>query len=158
MAARRKRTIEATNMPVGQDRSLELPATGPVGDIEHDIEPVSDGPQWKDKAAQLAFMNEELEINIMQTGAVNEEPVVQLGNNGRNQFVIRGQWQKVKRKYVEVLARSKRERVRTEEYTDGNGDNATKIVINAGLKYPFSVRNDPNPKGKAWLEKVLAEA
>ena len=60
------------------------------------------------------------------------------------------------RKYVEALARS---RVTNYEQVVLNPSEPDKISMNpiSQLTYPFVVREDRNPKGRAWLEAIVGQ-
>jgi hypothetical protein len=66
-----------------------------------------------------------------------------------------GEWVVIKRKYVEVFARAKEIKVRTQviEHPGENPDNR----INRSLvpKYPFSTQGD-TPRGNEWLARIYA--
>lgn len=150
------KTIDTRENKVGQAQQHDLPATGPVGDVAADIETV-DTPHWQNKAKEMAFMEEIVEVKIMATGNQNDELFVPIFNDGRPQYIMRGQWQKVKRKFVEVLARAKGEKLTTSEYRDSTGARATRINVIPSLQYPFEMR-DNNPDGQVWLQRILQEA
>lgn len=151
----KKRSVNTQEQKVGQDQSYDLPVSGPVGDLEPDIIHC-DAPRMKSKAKELAFMDETVAVRIHDTGNKNEEQYVEVDNGGIPQFVERGKWQKVKRKFVEVLARAKAGSVSTPEFENAAGDRATRIQVTQALKYPFEMR-DNNPDGHVWLQRVLAE-
>jgi len=152
-----KNIIDTREEVVGQNQVFDLPAAGKVGDLIDVVKSV-DTPRMKVKAAEMAFMDEYVTVQIADTGSPNEEQYVQLGNNGTPQFVERGKPQKIKRKYVEVLARAKRGAVQTPEFVDASGARSTRIVKTPTLAYPFQVIMDKNPNGRAWLQRILAEA
>jgi hypothetical protein len=151
---------EATDKPA----DVILPATGPLPPSEGTIERVSDMSNIGNKAKELAFMEERLDIRIHETSDPNAEQMVFVSVNGEGggphklPWLPRGQVITVKRKIVERLARSKRIGVRTQEVTDGNGNRTTAIRRSSSLGYDFSVLRDPNPHGAEWLKRVLAEA
>jgi hypothetical protein len=151
-----RRSVDTREQQVGQEQSYDIPAFGPAGHPELEIE-VCDTPNWKDKAKNLAFMEEVVQVHIPITGAPNEELFIDVSNGGVKQFIERGRWQNVKRKFIEVLARAKAMRVTTPKYTDSEGNDSTRLVQTPALKYPFEMR-DKNPNGPVWLQRVLAEA
>jgi hypothetical protein len=114
-------------------------------------------PDFKNFADELAFMNEQVVVVVHESQDKNAEKVINVFNDGVPQRFVRGQATIVRRKYVEVLARSKPFSVATPEETDGNGDRTTNIRTTAGLMYPFEMR-DKNPRGQQWLQRILAEA
>lgn len=153
----RAKTIDAAEQQVGQDRPRDMPSTGPARIEDALIEPV-DGPNWQAKAAELAFMEEPVDVLVHESTDPRAEPIVQVGVNGRNQFFVRGQSQTVRRKFVERLARAKRTSYTQQRYKDENGNDAIRNVPHTALEYPFSIVRDQNPRGGDWLKKVLAEA
>lgn len=112
---------------------------------------------FKSFAEELAFMNEQVLIRIEESTDKNAEKIVFVSNDGIPQRFVRGEWVIAKRKYAEVLARSKPFSVATPEINDGNGDRTTSIRTNVAQMYPFTMR-DKNPRGEAWLNRVKQEA
>lgn len=149
------RTTDTRDGKIGQQQSFDLPASGKVPPLEDEITTV-DTPNWKDKAKVLAFMDQMVEVKIVNSGGINEEQIVEVTNGGIKQYIMRGQWQKVKRKFAEVLARAKRDSVDTVQFTDATGVKSVRIVKMPALKYPFEMR-DSNPDGMVWLQRVLME-
>ena len=153
----RPRNIEAAEHQIGQDHPRDMPSTGPAHIEDAFIEPV-DGPNWEEKAAELAFLEEPVEVLVHESTDPNAEPIVETWCNGRSQFFMRGQPQVVKRKFVGILARAKRTSYTQQRYKDAEGNDAIRNVPHTALRYPFSVTADRNPRGADWLRKVLAEA
>jgi hypothetical protein len=64
----------------------------------------------------------------------------------------------VKRKFVEGLARAKKtsygNTLRVDQQT---GLQSYVWPSKTGLRYPFAVIEDKNPRGKTWLEAVLRQ-
>lgn len=141
----------------GQDETRVISGQGEAKvDSATGIEPV-DGPGFADLAELEKFMNEPVEIFLYEGMEDHDEPIVQLAVNGKNQFVIRGRTQTVKRKYVEVLCRAKAVRVSASGRIRNDGEAQNIVNINKSLQYPFQVIQDRNPKGPAWLRQILAE-
>ena len=68
---------------------------------------------------------------------------------------MRGQETVVKRKFVEALARC-----RTTKYQQRHNPIERDKIENVPITvqtYPFSVLEDRNPKGRAWLQGIVAE-
>ena len=107
-------------------------------------------------ASEEAFMNEPVEIFVHPVSDENAPPYVILNVNGVSQPVARGTAQTVKRKFVEVLARAKQTGIKT-VVDMSNGEPVNRIHRHTGLRYPFSIQHDPNPKGAAWLRGILAQ-
>jgi hypothetical protein len=167
-----QRSGRAINRPVNMPRdremqsstpniSLEMPLTGSVDDMRRPdqyIEPVVDFGRFKDKAAELAFLEELVTIRIHGSGDPNAENPVVLGVNGRQVAILRDQDTIVRRKYVEQLLRSKPEAIATRQVRTGDGDVRNIIDKSRSLKYPFSIIRDENPLGRRWEARIRAEA
>lgn len=154
-----KKVLDADEQQIGQDSTRVIhndPDTGSPSLSVQEIEPV-DGPNWKEHAAAMAFMEEPIEVLVHESPDKNAQVIVETFVNGTSQRFIRGVPITVKRKYVERLARAKPITYGQERYTDYDGFDAYRYPSRTGLQYPFSVINDPNPKGAAWLRAVLAE-
>lgn len=154
----RNRSTEANKHFKPQDRPRDMPNTGPARLDEAEIETVSDGPGFKERADELAFYNEMCEVIVSTTTDKNAEPIVPMWVNGRSQYFPRGQRVKCKRMFVEKLARTVTTAYTQEHYKDALGNDAIRNIPHTALSYPFTVVHDSNPNGQAWLEKVLSEA
>lgn len=152
----RRKELNTDDVLIGQPGVVDMPATGDAVLIKPEIKPV-DGPDWKEKAEMLAFMEEPVTVVVHTSTDKNSTPIVEVWNDGRVQRFLRGEEQVVKRKFVEVLARAKADTFRNVEYQDEAGNQAFRYPKTTSLKYPFAVVKDDNPKGHAWLKKVLAE-
>jgi len=149
----RGRQIDAGAEYLGNE---EVRTVGEIGG--HAGIDVVDKPMPKDALDMEAFMNERVTIVVNPPSNADEPMLVQVGVNGVNQFIPRGEPIAVKRKYVEVLARAKRtdfaqtldERLGETEFNN--------LRTMHSLRFPFSVLHDPNPNGHAWMTGVLAEA
>lgn len=159
VAPRASREFIAGDGKIGQDRTLNIPTTGEARVEGGEIEVVpADALAKKDKLDRLAFMEDELEIIVLPTSDKNSPPLVETHCNGRNQYLLRGKPQKVKRKFVEVLARAKLTTFRGETPLV-NGEYQNLMHPTTGLVENFTVLRDPaGDRGRAWLEQVLAEA
>lgn len=151
--------LESAEQQVGQDRPRNMKSTGPA---RKSLEPAHietvDNPVSKEFLDALAFNEEEIVVMVHDTTNPNDPPIVEVWNDGKAQRFIRGQEQAVKRKYVEVLARSKRTSYSQQKYKDDNGIEAYRNVPHTVNQYPFSVIRDSNPRGAAWLKGILAQA
>jgi len=149
----------AAETPDGE-KSVLLPTSGSVkkqADDIRQVETVGDVYSFKAKAAALAFNEERVDVIVHESTDPSAEPIIRTSVNGVNQFFIRGQVQTVKRKFVEVLARAKTTSIATREARDAEGAQTTRVSRATALTYPFSIVNDPNKKGAAWLKSVLAQ-
>lgn len=157
MARAQRKKVDATDHQIGQDGIVNMSTIGEAVLDKPDIE-IVDGPQWKDRAAELAFMEERVEVMVHESSNENEEDIVSVWCNGRRQNFIRGVPVVVKRKFVERLARAKPTSYKNEEFVDHEGAKSVRWPKKTTLRYPFSVIRDENPRGAPWLRKVLAEA
>ena len=116
-----------------------------------------------DYQAALKFAEEPVTILIQRTGEKFAPKVVDLWVNGKGpEVMIKGRWVEfkalpvgmpvtTKRKYVEVLARSKVEDVKTRVSDEDKEHPLNEIERFLSSKAPFSVIEDRNPKGAEWL-------
>lgn len=123
---------------------------------DQELEPIVN-QEFDRTVAEEAFMNELVEIEVAPTTDDNAPSSFVLNVNNVNQPIMRGVPIKVKRKYVEVLARCKETR-HTQPVRDMTNPEAGNALIGrTALAYPFQVLQDSG-KGMAWLRAVMAEA
>ena len=132
------------------DTGIEIVDDAPV------IESVAESSDFGVMAANEAFMNELVTILVHSTTDENQAPHVIVNCNGVNQPIMRGVPMQVKRKYVEILARMKETRY-NQVTRNPSAPDQIDMVARHGLSYPFDLVEDKNPKGRAWLNHVLAE-
>jgi len=149
--------LEANDFEIGQDSHRDLSVDGDA-ELEPKLIQRVDGPQWKDKAALLAFNESKIEILVHDTTDKNESKIVETWVDGRPQRFMRNRAQIVRRKYAEALARAKNTAFSQENFKDGQGYDAIRNHEHTALRFPFSVIRDPHPNGAAWLRALLAEA
>lgn len=107
---------------------------------------------------ELAFMEEYVEV-YLNRGREKHAPLFeQVGVNGTIIWIQVETPTRIKRKYLEVLARSMPMDVRTNSGEDAS-DALTfnKVDRSLSANFSFSVV-DPNPRGAAWLAKVRRES
>lgn len=103
------------------------------------------------------FMNDVLEIYVAPSDNPEVNPIDLPNVNGINQLVPLGETIKIKRKFVEVMART-----RTTVYDQVTPDPSQperKIMKEKTIvTRPFTVTNDPaGEKGALWLQGILKE-
>ena len=138
---------DAVNEKLGQE-----PARN-IGEIGRDMRI----EQATERDVELtAFMEQPVRIRVHEAQQEGALDVITVTVNGINQNIIRGQDLDVKRKYIEALARC---RTTTYEQRVQNPAEPSNIqmVPKTVLSYPFAVINDPHPKGKVWLDQILAQ-
>lgn len=116
-----------------------------------------DAPEFTEKMAYEQFMREPVTVHIHSTNEENPQEVFEISVNGRAEVFKREETKTVMRMYVEGLARAKPIRYKNVEYTDANGVRGVKWPSTTGLRYPFSIIQDANPNGHAWLKAILAQ-
>ena len=131
-------------------KGIEITDDAPV------IETVAESKDFSKLASDEAFMNELVTVMIHSTTDENQAPHVIVNCNGTNQPIIRGVPTKVKRKYVEILARMKETKY-TQVTPNPAAPDVSELRARHGLAYPFDLVDDSNPRGRAWLQNVLAE-
>lgn len=118
-------------------------------------------------AAALAFNEEPVTIRIERSSEKFAPKVVDAWCNGKGaEVLVNGRWLELgylpigspvttKRKYVEILARSKVDTVAT-RVEDRDSEHPTNLVERStSSRAPFSVIEDRNPKGAAWLTGLV---
>lgn len=120
------------------------------------IETVSESKDFSQLAADEAFMNELVTVLVHSTTDENQAPHIIVNCNGTNQPIVRGVPTKIRRKYVEILARMKETKY-TQVTPNPAAPDVSELRPRHGLAYPFEVIDDNNPRGRAWLQNVLAE-
>ena len=119
------------------------------------IEQVSEF-DWRQIAEVEKFMNERLVIMVFPDRSEGALRVIRPEVNGLCQPILRGVKTKVKRKYVEALART----ISTsydQVQRDPSDRSSLEMIPMSNQTYPFTVIHDPNPAGRAWLEAIIAE-
>ena len=153
MAGTRGRT-EAAEEYLGATPAFSVDDIGVnPGDIE-----IVDRVLTSDKAETELFMAEKILVIVQDSADETDHEIVESWVNGRVQRFLRGQAQLVKRCYVEALARAKRTTYRQTLDERYGEQSFNQMRPHHSLAYPFTVLEDRNPKGKAWLQSVLAHA
>lgn len=154
-----KHAIEALNFKAGQDAERVMKSTGAAKDSLEPalIEPV-DRPVDHGWAGDMAFLEEPVSVRVAESADKNAESIVEVFCNGVPQRFIRGQTQTVKRKFIGVLCRAKPTSFSQVKRQSDDGVEQYVEVPHTAVRYPFSVMEDQNPIGRAWLEAELAAA
>jgi len=153
--------FEPMEQTIGQDAPRVVKSTGDAREAISPavIEPV-DRPMAhldSEKMAMMAFMNEEIDVHIHSVQDKNAEQIFELFINGQREVFRRNERKKVKRRFVDLLARLKPTTFTHREVTSSEGGRDVVYDQHTGLRYPFSVMNDPHPRGADWLRSVLNE-
>jgi len=121
-----------------------------------EIETVAESKDFGKLVSDEAFMNELVTVMVHTTTDENQPNHCVVSCNGLNQPLMRGFPTTVKRKYVEILARMKETKY-TQVTRNPSAPDQIDMVARHGLCYPFDLVKDDNPRGRAWLQNVLAE-
>ena len=152
-----KKYVETEEQQVGQDHPRVMKSTGPAKDS---LEPAYIQPVGRvyspEKMELLKFMEEEVTVMLHDSTNPTDEQIPCVWNDGRSQYFIRGKSQRVKRKFIEVLARAKKTTFTQEKDRDADGNEFYRQVPHTALIYPFNTEGD-SPRGQAWLKQILAE-
>lgn len=121
----------------------------------------------KEYAEALKFAEEPVTIRIERSSEKFAPNVIDLWCNGHGPEILQnGRWVTyqalpvgvvvtTKRKYVEILARSKVDSVQTEVTKEEHGEK-NEIARSTSSRAPFSVIRDDSPKGVAWLNGLVS--
>jgi len=120
------------------------------------VDTVSQVVDLRELAASEMFMNEMVEVMVHSSTDENQSPHVILNCNGTNQPIMRGVPTRVRRKYVEILARMKETKY-SQVTRNAAAPDQIDMIARHGLAFPFEMLSDENPRGRAWLQNVLAE-
>lgn len=106
---------------------------------------------------ELCFLEEEVEIYLEpSTDPNNTGRLVTVSVNGIDEYFMRGEWKKTKRKYADALLNGKRQNWIFGYKTGPDGSAVQTESSTQHLEHPFQMR-DQNPKGPAWLQRRLME-
>jgi hypothetical protein len=121
-----------------------------------------DALNFSEKAARLAFMEEDVRVVINEDGGKNPEKFIYLSVNGVGPgpggvpWVPRGVEITMKRKFLNVLAGARQVKYTNYEEVNTEGERESKQKATANDRYPFQVVEDSNPRGIDWLRQLRA--
>jgi len=148
------------DMPVGQQGAgtLVMPPLDEVL-VRHapEIEQVEVNSLSMDTFSEMMFMEELVKIRIEPLTEKNPRKMIDLYVNGIPEWVPVGRPWIMRRKYVEVLARSKPMSIQTKhEQPEESLDPQNEVIRSTSAQFPFSVLQD-TPRGIEWLNQIMAE-
>ena len=156
--------LETDEQQIGQDgvrefdANNELPQVRTASPVEISGVKRRDGSFRGEKwIADEAFANEFVTVMVHESTDKNANPFPEVSVNGRTQRFVRGHEQKVRRCYVEKLARLKLTTYGNLKTKDVDGEDVYRYPSHTGLVYPFNLVN-PTARDVQWLKNVLAEA
>jgi len=152
----RRKDIDTNEQAIAQSAPLDVPTTGTLdGLVRVDQEIIqADSTALGDYAKDLAFMEEYVDVVVHESTDANAAQVVDVYCNGVPQWFVRGQTQRVRRKFVEILANARQTSIKTNVHQDTENV-YNRISKHTALRYPFSMQ-DSNPRGQPWLKNLLA--
>jgi hypothetical protein len=163
--------INTGDMPVGQKAPIIMPALadGMPDREELAIAPAIEGPSGKlnKLMGDIAFGEEPVTICLSQSNEKHAPKFIPCWNNGKKaEVLINGQWIAqgwlpvgvpitTKRKYAEVLARSKQDSVTTDVVRHPEYEQNL-VNFSTSLTSPFSIINATS-KDMDWMNKISRE-
>lgn len=163
----RKREIHTSDMPMAQKDDLDISLGQQI--VHGEGLPNVSGDNDAKLMADLNFMEEPVTILINEnSGSDFPETHVPVQVNGRGAEVwMNGGWVAIgwmpigvevttKRKYVEVLARSKSDSIQTKHEDATVERPQNKVVRRPRQNYPMSIIEDNNPRGREWMTRIMA--
>jgi len=162
MATQRNRPIENTdfdNPEISNVIDFSSLSTGGVS-----ITPVQSSHREFDTTTQEGliayekFMSEPVTIKVHTTSDKNEPEVADVALHGVRCPIPREKPVRLPRAFLEVLARSYVRVYRQERVPDPDAAEGMKTRRSIGASFPFQILHDPNPKGRAWLQRITHES
>lgn len=124
--------------------------------VSIEIEPVVSS-LTKNDFDEMMFMEELVKIRVEPLNEKNPRKVIDLYVNGKAEWVPVGRPWIMRRKYVEVLARSKPMSVQTKhESAEESLNPQNEVIRTTSAQFPFSVLEDTH-RGIEWLNRLMAE-
>lgn len=154
------REVYSDDLPIAQPRAL--PANLMPGDRDADVIIASESVLTDGYAEELAFMQEMVTIVLYKKREKFAPPVYDFHVNSKGIRVWCDVPTRIPRHFLEVIARSQPYDVTTE--VNKNEDKGDQAVVqnfahrHQSAAYPFTVVEDKNPRGAAWLMQVMRES
>jgi hypothetical protein len=109
-------------------------------------------------AEDLAFLEEEVEVMLQPTLSAGD--TARLAGpflcNGKGIYIPKGEWVKIKRKYLGIILTATTDQWTFTSTPVGNsGAKNHEYAVRAG-RYPLAGVRDNNPKGAKWLQALQA--
>lgn len=164
-----KKELHTGDMTIQQKDSIVMPGLDEAFERDAEIVAVDEKALHKDYVDALAFAEEPIMIRIEPSNEKFAPKVVDCWVQGRGAEVFDVQQKRwyflgalpvghpivTRRKYVEVLARSKQDSVRTEVIGPESERPENVVHRHTSQRATFSVIHDRNPKGAEWLSRLL---
>jgi 6-phosphogluconate dehydrogenase (decarboxylating) len=149
--------IHSADIAPRQKREIKLDLNTDLTQVRQNEDIIVDGGAInKDYLDELSFMEEKITIRLERTSEKNAPAFIDVGVNGRTEWLEKGKSITIARKYVDVLARCKSDFIETIAPNAESGEIVNRLMRNTTSKHPFTVIHDPNPRGYDWLTGALA--
>ena len=146
--------IEADEQDLGQAVTLsDEDGTFIAGTKYDDVE----SPEFQSKMELEKFMKESVAVRIQESYNDENVSMFDISVNGRSAIFRYGETKIVPRYIVEGLARAKPIHYDNVNYRKADGSDSVRNNATRGLRYPFTVEQDLNPRGAQWLREILAQ-
>jgi len=110
------------------------------------------------KAQVEKFMNEKVVIEIEASDDPNAEVFVHSGNNGRAQYIKRGEPQAIKRKYLYSLLAAQKVGFGCAFGRLANGNEYNRLSPSSSTTHRVRLISDENPQGgMKWIQQAIRE-
>ena len=150
--------IHSADIAPKQKREIKLDLDTNLTQVRQNEDIIVEGGAInKDYLDELAFMEEKITIRLERTSEKNAPAFIDVGVNGRTEWLEKGKPITIARKYVDVLARCKSDYIETIAPNAESGEIVNRLARNTTAKHPFTVVQDTNPRGYDWLTGVLAQ-
>lgn len=148
-------TVDTRDIPLRQAPPIDLSVGAKLDHDEFTLETVN-GAVNTNVFDELKFMEDLLELMIHPSATENPAQSVFISVNGEKVDAPVGVSIILKRKFVEVLARSRTERLRTVVEELGL-ERSNKLASNITNRHAFQILKDPaGVKGREWIQRALA--
>lgn len=153
-------TITSEELEVAPEKTVQFTQDGEKQLIGSDIE-IQSIHGLDDKAKKLAFLEQEVTVELSEGTDIDAEKFVFLSINGVGpgpnglQWVPRGTPVQMKRKYLEVLAKARQVKYKNHEQTNREGVQESFQKARSADIYPFTIIEDTR-EGIEWLRNLRA--
>lgn len=164
------KAFDSESVKPAQKPAIVMPPIDQPYEAEPDIVIPDLGMLKKEQLDRLRFNEEPVTIFIHRSGERNASKVTDLVavNGIKAEVLFKNGWVQIgwlprgvtlttKRKYVEQLAHSKVDEIRTDTGKVGEENPRNVIERSTRAVCSFSVVHDPNPRGSDWLESILRQ-
>lgn len=155
-----RKEVHSEDLPIEQRAPVVKPEDR-QSRLETDV-----GALKKDALDEIAFMEEPVTIRLEPSSEKNAPTSIPLWVNGKGcEVFINGKWCEltyvpigaiatIKRKYLQVLLGAKLDNVSTDHGEPNDPDPKNRVLRHTSSYQAFSIIEDANPKGRAWLSEL----